>query len=149
MRKDEPQDEPVDNHSIQHTQGETTMSTEKTPSKFQELMNRFDDMPGTKMVTKLTEASTTVVGTIILNQVGANTGFEVKNLPEATIQAIYTAAGITVDTKTASKHTISQAVAKVLRMAKEQEMTIKEAKYVIMNKPSEGNRPSKWALFSL
>ena len=125
------------------------MTTEKTPSKFQDLMSRFDDMPGTKMVTKLTEASTTVVGTIILNQVGSDIGFEVKNLPETTIQAIYTAAGIVIDTKTASKHTISQAVAKVLRMAKEQEMTIKETKYVIMNKPSEGNRPSKWALFSL
>ena len=125
------------------------MSTKNTPSKFQELMSRFDDMPGTKMVTKLTEASTTVVGTIILNQVGSDTGFEIKNLPETTIQDIYTAAGIMVDTKTASKHTISQAVAKVLRMAKEQEMTIKESKYVIMNKPSEGNRPSKWALFSL
>ena len=113
--------------------------------KYDHLKAKFESLDKTASApTKLNGEQVAKVLKVVIDDVGANTAFEIKALPPQVLAKIWNAAGITGTTNGQTAHAISLKTSQILRQSKEVEVN----GHVLINKPQDGNRPSKWAVFS-
>ena len=126
----------------------TTMTQEERQARIAELQGRFASIPsvsGGKSATAPSSADAAkVIGTVI-DTIGHDRAFELRGLDEATRDKLRTGFGIAEGEYTA--HSIGQALAMTMRRCKETEVAHKGKKYVLMNQPGEGTKPSRWCVF--